>query len=66
MTHTNRRFLAILALVVALPLVGHANDDASAVRAAEAASQGAKPLSGNGYKVALVRGAVEEALSALR
>jgi xanthine dehydrogenase YagS FAD-binding subunit len=41
--------------------------EAAAVRrAAEAAVKGAEPLSQNKYKIALVRGAVEEALSALR
>ncbi len=47
-------------------LLGHELSDAVIERAAAAASTGATPLSGNGYKVALVRGAVAEALSGLR
>ncbi len=47
-------------------LLGHELSDAVIERSAAAASTGATPLSGNGYKVALVRGAVAEALSGLR
>jgi xanthine dehydrogenase YagS FAD-binding subunit len=45
-----------------LALVGHRLDLVVARRAAEAAVAGAEPLSENGYKMALVRGVVEEAL----
>ncbi|MDQ8153089.1 MAG: xanthine dehydrogenase family protein subunit M [Gemmatimonadota bacterium] len=47
-------------------LVGHELSDALIERAAQRASANATPLSGNAYKVALVRGAVAEALSDLR
>ncbi len=46
-------------------LVGRKLDVAAARRAAEAAVAGAEPLSENGYKVALARGMVEEALLSL-
>lgn len=46
-------------------LIGHRLDVAAARRSAEAAVAGAEPLSENGYKVALVRGLVEEALLSL-
>ncbi len=46
-------------------LAGRKLDAASARAAAEAAVKGARPLSRNGYKVDLVRGAVEEALLSL-
>ena len=46
-------------------LVGHELSEARIERAAQRASADASPLSANGYKVALVRGAVAEALSAL-
>jgi len=46
-------------------LAGRALDVATARRAGEAAAQGAEPLSENGYKVALVRGIVEEAVLSL-
>ncbi|MCM2313660.1 MAG: xanthine dehydrogenase family protein subunit M [Thermoanaerobaculia bacterium] len=46
-------------------LVGHALDDATIERAVAKAAEGATPMSGNEYKVALVRGAVAEALGAL-
>ncbi len=46
-------------------LVGHELSDALIERVAQRASAGATPLSANGYKVALVRGAVAEALSEL-
>ncbi|MCZ7650406.1 MAG: hypothetical protein M5U13_04260 [Thermoanaerobaculia bacterium] len=45
-------------------LVGRALDSGTARDAAAAAAEGAEPLSQNGYKVALVRGAVEESLLA--
>jgi xanthine dehydrogenase YagS FAD-binding subunit len=44
-------------------LVGHKMDADAISRAAAASVQNAEPLSNNGYKVALLRGAVEEALS---
>lgn len=47
-------------------LVGHELSDALIDRAAQRASTGATPLSANAYKVALVRGAVAEALSEVR
>ncbi len=47
-------------------LVGHELSDAVIERAARRASEGASPLSANSYKVALVRGAVAEALSEVR
>ena len=46
-------------------IVGQRLDARSAARAAAAAVAGASPLSGNAYKVPLLRGAVEEALLAL-
>ncbi|MEI8259198.1 MAG: xanthine dehydrogenase family protein subunit M, partial [Deltaproteobacteria bacterium] len=46
-------------------LVGHELSEALIERVAQRASAGATPLSANGYKVALVRGAVAEALSEL-
>ncbi len=46
-------------------LVGQRLDARTAARAAAAAVAGASPLSGNAYKVPLLRGAVEEALLAL-
>ncbi len=46
-------------------LVGNKLDDATIARVAAAAVGGAEPLSKNGYKVALLRGAVETALSKL-
>jgi len=46
-------------------LVGKALDANLAAEAAELAVKGAEPMSGNGYKVPLVKGAVEEALLAL-
>ena len=47
-------------------LIGHDLTDAVIERVAHRASEGATPLSANAYKVALVRGAVMEALSELR
>ena len=47
-------------------IVGHELSDALIERAAHRAATGATSLSGNAYKVALVRGAVAEALSELR
>ncbi len=46
-------------------LVGGKLDDATIARVARAACTGAEPLSKNGYKVALLRGAVKTALSRL-
>ena len=46
-------------------LVGQKLSVATAARAATAAAAGAEPLSENGYKVALVRGIVEEAVLSL-
>lgn len=46
-------------------LVGRALDAKLAAEAAELAVKGAEPMSGNAYKVPLVKGAVEEALLAL-
>jgi xanthine dehydrogenase YagS FAD-binding subunit len=46
-------------------LVGHELSDALIERVSQRASTNASPLSSNAYKVALVRGAVAEALSAL-
>ena len=46
-------------------LTGARLDARSAARAAEAAIKGADPLAGNGYKVDLFRGVIEEALLAL-
>jgi xanthine dehydrogenase YagS FAD-binding subunit len=43
-------------------LEGKSLDESTAAAAGEAATQGAKPLSGNGYKVQLVRVAVKRAL----
>ncbi len=47
-------------------LVGHELSEALIERVAQRASEHASPLSANAYKVALVRGAVAEALSELR
>lgn len=47
-------------------LVGHELSEALIERSAQRASTGASPLSANAYKVALVRGAVAEALSEVR
>jgi len=47
-------------------LVGHELSDSVIERAAQRASADASPLSGNSYKVALVRGAVAEALTEVR
>lgn len=46
-------------------LLGKKLESSTITRAAVAAVGGAEPLSGNRYKVALLRGAVEEALSVL-
>jgi xanthine dehydrogenase YagS FAD-binding subunit len=46
-------------------IMGKALDAGTIAKAAEAAVQGAEPLKYNGYKVAMVRGAVEEALTAI-
>jgi len=46
-------------------LVGHKLDADAIARAAAASVKDASPLSNNGYKVTLLRGAVEEALSHL-
>ncbi len=46
-------------------LVGHRFDEPTISRAAQAAASGAQPLEQNGYKVALVRGLVEERLATL-
>ena len=46
-------------------LVGKALDAATIASAAVAAVQGAAPLSRNGYKIALVRGVMEESLTAM-
>jgi len=46
-------------------VLGKRLDAATAARAGEAATRGARPLSRNGYKVALVRGVVEETLLSL-
>lgn len=46
-------------------LVGHPLDAKAAAEAAELAVKGAEPMSGNEYKVPLVKGAVEEALLSL-
>ncbi len=46
-------------------LVGRALDANLAVEAAALAVKGAEPMSGNEYKVPLVKGAVEEALLSL-
>ncbi len=46
-------------------LVGQKLDGAAATRAAAAAVRGAEPMSGNRYKIDLLRGAVEDALSRL-
>ena len=45
-------------------LVGKRLDAAAAVAAGQAATEGANPLDGNGYKVQMVKGAVEESLLA--
>jgi len=54
------------ALAAEKELVGHELTEGVIARAAEKATVGAVPLSDNAYKVALVRGAVMEALSELR
>ncbi|HRR15064.1 MAG TPA: xanthine dehydrogenase family protein subunit M [Thermoanaerobaculia bacterium] len=55
------RLPAVEAILTGRPL------DAEAIReAAATAVAGAEPLAGNGYKVALVRGVIEESLLALR
>jgi len=46
-------------------LIGRGLDRATAAEVAAVAAEGAEPLDGNGYKVDLVRGVVEEALLAL-
>jgi xanthine dehydrogenase YagS FAD-binding subunit len=46
-------------------IMGKALDAGTIAQAAEAAVKGAEPLKFNGYKVAMVRGAVEEALQAI-
>ncbi len=46
-------------------LVGHRLDGATIAKAADAAVAGAEPLSDNAYKVPLLRGVVEEALTTL-
>ena len=46
-------------------LAGRALDAKVALEAAELAVKGAEPMSGNDYKIPLVKGAVEEALLAL-
>ncbi len=46
-------------------LVGRPLDAKAAAEAAELAVKGAEPMSGNDYKVPLVKGAVEEALLSL-
>jgi xanthine dehydrogenase YagS FAD-binding subunit len=53
------------ALAAERALAGARLDARTIRRAAAAAVEGAQPLEHNGYKVALVRGVVEEALSAL-
>jgi xanthine dehydrogenase YagS FAD-binding subunit len=47
-------------------LAGSALDEDVIARAAEAATEGARPLAHNGYKVALVQGLVRQALRRLR
>lgn len=47
-------------------LVGNTLDDATIARAAKAATTGARPLSKNAYKVALVEGTVRAALEEIR
>jgi len=47
-------------------LVGQRLDDATIARAAKAATKGARPLSKNAYKVALVEGTVRAALEEIR
>lgn len=47
-------------------LIGHELSESLIERVAQRASAGASPLSANAYKVALVRGAVAEALSEVR
>jgi len=54
----------VIARGAAEALNGAAIDETSAARCAEAAVQGAKPLSNNGYKVQLVRAAVKRAVLA--
>lgn len=46
-------------------LAGQPLNAECALRAGEAAARGARPLAKNGYKVALIRGVVEEAVAAL-
>ncbi len=53
------------ALAAEQELVGHKLDDDAIARAAAASLKDASPLSNNGYKVELLRGAVSEALSRL-
>jgi xanthine dehydrogenase YagS FAD-binding subunit len=52
-----------LAAAAGSSLVGPVNE-AGAMRSAEAAVQGAKPLSGNGYKIQMVKAAVKRAILA--
>jgi len=52
----------VIALGAAQALNGNAVDESSAGKCAEAAIQGAKPLSNNAYKVQLVRTAVKRAV----
>jgi xanthine dehydrogenase YagS FAD-binding subunit len=47
-------------------LVGGALDDASIARAAQAATEGARPLAQNAYKVDMAQGIVRQALHGLR
>jgi len=53
-----------MAAAAAKTLNGAKVDENSAARCGEAATQGAKPLSGNGYKVQLVKAAVKRAVLA--
>jgi xanthine dehydrogenase YagS FAD-binding subunit len=55
------RLPAVEAILTGRPLAAETIRDAAA-----AATAGAEPLAGNGYKVALVRGVIEESLLALR
>jgi xanthine dehydrogenase YagS FAD-binding subunit len=52
------------AAAAAKALDGVAADPAAAVRAGDAAAQGARPLSGNAYKVQMVKAAVKRAVQA--
>jgi xanthine dehydrogenase YagS FAD-binding subunit len=52
------------AAAAAKALDGAAADPAAAVRAGDAAAQGARPLSGNAYKVQMVKAAVKRAVQA--